>query len=191
MNLVKALITKGVSQTGAVEVALGLPLSRVSDRAALSRFDIAAARESLLQGPRAPSDDISELLRTCAMSLGLNNPGEAALEYYAGLEARLQSKVQKDRLAGLNRSILNTEKQIEKLTVELARLLASHPKEWPLPVEIMILMGLFRPPPTLPPQAWEAQVRLLRSLIRNLGRILAQLYKEVAQIDKEVKQLVT
>jgi len=208
MTLQKALIAKGVSEAGAVEVVLGLPLSQPSDRVVLSNLGLAAASESLRQGPRTPRQIPSEQ-RVSRLVLGVNTPASSsALEYYVALLGSLQQtqeqqkqlteqqkaqlKALKDRKERLIQSSVNTEKEIQKLAQQLAHLLASPPKQWPLPPELLVLMGLFYVAAYsgLPPQAWVAQVAMFRNMIQNQQRILTELHRQLAQLDIEIKNLL-
>jgi hypothetical protein len=66
------------------------------------------------------------------------------------------------RIGSLQQSIANTEREIRRLTQQLDKLLASPPPGSPLP-----------------PAAWEAQVRMLRSLLQNQRGILAALMQQL------------
>ena len=203
MTLQKALIAKGVSEAGAVEVVLGLPLSQPSDRVVLSNLGLAAASESLRQGPRAPRQIPSEQ-RVSRLVLGVNTPASSsALEYYVALlgslqhgqlteQQKAQLKALTDRKERLIQSSVNTEKEIQKLAQQLAHLLASPPKQWPLPPELLVLMGLFYVAAYsgLPPQAWVALVTMFRNMIQNQQRILTELHRQLAQLDVEIKNLL-
>jgi hypothetical protein len=203
MTLVKALVAKGVTQAGAVEVVLGLALSQQSDRMVLSKLGLAAASDSLRKGPRPPRQTPSEQ-RVSQLVLGLNpSASTSAMEYSIGLQAPLQQKqlteqqkaqlkTLKDRKERLIQSSLNIEREIQRLTVQLTQLLASPPKEWPLPPELKALMGLFGVPTYsgLPPQVWVAQVTVFRNMIQNQQGLLAELQRQLAQVSIEIERLL-
>jgi hypothetical protein len=161
MALVEDLVSQGVSQTGAVEVVLGQPLSRVSDRPILTRLGIPAARESLRQGPGALTK--ARVDQRMAGLISKPDTNAANLEFLVGQASRLQQGTKRDpRIEALKQNIANTEREIRRLTQQLNQLLAS-------------------PPPTspLPPAVWEAQVRMLRSLLQNQRTILATFMQQL------------
>jgi hypothetical protein len=140
---------------------LGQPLSQVSDRAILTRLRIPAARESLHQGPGA----LRKARVDQRMTELISKPDTftATLEYLVGQATRLQQGTTRDpRIGSLQQSIANTERGILRLTQQLDQLLASPPPSSPLP-----------------PAAWEAQVRMLRSLLQNQRTILAALMQQL------------
>ena len=94
MALVEDLVSQGVSQTGAVEVVLGQPLSRVSDRPILTRLGIPAARESLRQGPGALTK--ARVDQRMAGLISKPDTNAANLEFLVGQASRLQQGTKRD-----------------------------------------------------------------------------------------------
>jgi hypothetical protein len=80
-------------------------------------------------------------------------------------DTRPADPLQEQRINALKASIKNTEREIEKLAMQLLRLAV--------------------PPPGMPLPVWEAQVRFVRNLIRNMKAVLALLMKQLSELTGE------
>jgi hypothetical protein len=170
MNFIRDLIAKGVSQTGAVEVLLGEPLSVHTDRLILGRLAVPVAKDSLSQPPgskgpvRVPDSRVNQIV-SAMDGMSVNATYMTAIVQRMQGDTRPADPLQEQRINGLKTSIKNTEREIEKLAAQLLRL-AVPPRGMPLPI-------------------WEAQVGFLRNLIRNMKSVLANLMKQLSDLTGE------
>lgn len=169
MSFITDLMARGVSRTGAVQVLLGQPLTRTTDRQVLSRLAIPAARESLSQvAPLSSLTSRVDRRVTLLVSAAGGAPVPTAPSVpiiptqtstptpTAPLDPR------QAQINGLKTNIRNVELEIQNLTQQL--------------------LNLITPPPGMPLAAWQVQVETLRALLRKMRSFLASLMRQLDDV---------
>ncbi|HZF29100.1 MAG TPA: hypothetical protein VE907_08295 [Gammaproteobacteria bacterium] len=183
MNLVHMLKSKGVSETGAIEVALGLPLSSIVDRQRLLKLDLPASQASLRQATVSASTvriSTNRSLTPSEVAAAVVN-SSVNTQFLTGLVARWSADraaedaaVKAAKTAQLKAQLQKQKDQLEKLREQLKKMASQSTSPW------QALLNWLRGNPFWP---WEwdryhAQARALRLAIemqRKMAQNVAQL----------------
>jgi hypothetical protein len=164
MSLLTDLRSKGVSQIGATQAVLGLPLSRAADREILQRLSPPIARESLRQPAQAQQIGADALV-AALLANASGDPMAATFlsqlraEWQRAQQAQAADAAKQRRIAALRASIENTAHAIGQTMRQLLQ--AALPK------------------PNVPQSIQELQLRMLQGVLRNLVQVLNGLAKQL------------
>ena len=184
MNLVHMLKSKGVSETGAIEVALGLPLSSIADRQKLLKLDLPASQASLRQATVSASTvriSTNRSLTPSEVAAAVVNSSvntqflTALVSRWSTDRAAEDAAVNAAKTAQLKAQLQKQREQLEKLREQLKKMASQSTSPW------QALLNWLKGKPFWP---WEwdryhAQARALRLVLEtqrraamNLARLL-------------------